>query len=244
MANTGSHIHGHLHKAQQVFHLSFIASIHVVYSSLSFHYFHYLTYSVFSKLYRSARLRDSLRAAAQVFKKQPVSTPARAFRSRSRRVQSVDIETPVGPDSAKREYAIDRKLLEAPVLELSYYVDVAGAVPVESRAVGHEEYDVGNGDTSPEWGLDLVVHGGFLKYGPWADRQRLVPLSYPAKSILIIRGCIGQNCSPYSFPQRTKKRVAPIAAVLVRIASGLRCEYLSSCATGRRCRFPFAKRQR
>ena len=179
-----------------------------------------------------------------MFKKQPVSAPARAFLSRSRRAQSVEIETPVGPDSAKREYAIDRKLLEAPVLELSYYVDVAGVVPSEPRAFDREEDDVGNGDTSPEWGLDLVVHGGFLKYGPWADRQRLVPSSYPAEFVLIVSGCIGQNCSPYSFPQHTKKRIGPIAAVLVRIASGLRCEYLSSSAAERRCRSPFARRQR
>ena len=175
MTNTGSYIHGHLHKAQQVFRLSPGTSIHTVHSSLSLHYFHYLTYSVFSKLYRSARLRDGLRAAAQVFMKQPISAPPKAFRSRSRRAQSVDIEIPVGPDSAKREYAIDRRLLEAPVLELSYYVDVVGVVPVEPRTCDREEYDVGNGDTSPEWGLELILHGGFLRYGPWADRQRCVP---------------------------------------------------------------------
>lgn len=244
MTNTGSHIHGHLHKAQQVFSPSFGTSIHVIHSSLSFHYFHYLTYSVFAKLYRSARLRDGLRAAAQVFKKQPISVPPKAFRSRSKRAQSVDIETPVGPDCAKREYAIDRRLLEAPVLELSYYVDVAGVVPVEPRAFGSDEYDVGNGDSSPEWGLDLVVYDGFLRYGPWADRQRRVPSSYPAKSVLIVHGYVGPNCSPYSFPQHTKRRIGRIVAVLVRIASGLRCEYSSSSAAGQRCRYLFAKRQR
>ncbi len=186
MPNTGSHIHGHLHKAQQVFYLSFGSFIHVVHSSLSLHYFHYLTYSVFSKLYRSARLRDGLWAAAQMFKKRPVSAPPKAFRSRSRRAQSVDIETPVGPDSARREYAIDRRLLEAPVLELSYYVDVVGVVPVEPRAFEREEYDVGNGDTSPEWGFDLIVHSGFLRYGPWADRQRCVLSLYPTEFLLIV----------------------------------------------------------
>ena len=186
MTNTGSHIHDHLHKAQQVLYLSFGTSIHIVHSSLSFHYFHYLTYSVFSKLYRSARLRDGLRAVAQVFKKPPISAPPKSFRSRSRRAQSVDIETPVGPDSAKREYAIDRRLLEAPVLELSYYVDVVGIVPVEPRTIDREEHDVGNGDTAPEWGLDLIIRGGFLRYGPWADRQRRVPSLYSTKFVLIV----------------------------------------------------------
>ncbi|KAI0288543.1 hypothetical protein BC826DRAFT_1107677 [Russula brevipes] len=156
MTDTGSHIHGHLHKAH----------------SRSFHYFHYLSYSIFSKLYRSVRLRDSLRAAALASKNQPISASARTFRSRSRRTQSADTDIPVGPESAKREYAIERKLLEAPVLELSYCVDVVGVVPVEQRPFEDEEYDVGNGDTSPEWNLDFVVHSGFLRYGPWADRQR------------------------------------------------------------------------
>src|SRR5260221_4818223 len=134
MIDIGSHIHGHLRKAQQVFRSCLLLYIHVVSSSLSFNYFHYLTYSVFSKLYRSARLRDGLRTAAQVFKKENTST-SKSFRSRSSRAKSVDVEFPVGPDSAKQEYAIERKVLEAPVLDLSYYVDVVGAVPVEPRSV-------------------------------------------------------------------------------------------------------------
>ncbi|KAI9437708.1 hypothetical protein H4582DRAFT_1957102, partial [Lactarius indigo] len=140
--------------------------------SLSFTYFHYLTYSVFAKLYRSARLRDGLRAAAQSFKRQPSDTSARSFRIRTKRAQSIDNETPVGPDSAKREYAIQRRVLEAPTLELSYYADAVGVVPAKQRPVDNEGCDIGNGDVSPEWGFDLVVHGGILRYGPWADRQR------------------------------------------------------------------------
>jgi len=133
MTNTGSHIHDQLHKTH----------------SLSFHYFHHLTYSVFSKLYRSARLRDGLRAAASVLKKPTIAVSTKTFRSRSRRAKSVDIETPVGPDSAKREYAVERRLLETRVLELSYYVDVVGVVPAEQHPVNSEDVDIGNGDTSP-----------------------------------------------------------------------------------------------
>ncbi|KAI9455337.1 hypothetical protein BJY52DRAFT_1280457, partial [Lactarius psammicola] len=156
MVSTGSHIHEQLRRAH----------------SLSFHYFHYLTYSVFSKLYRSARLRDGLRAAAQSFMRQPSDASARSFRIRLKRAQSIDNETPVGPDSAKREYAIQRRVLEAPTLELSYYADAVGVVPAKQRPVDNEGFDIGNGDVSPEWGIDLVVHGGILRYGPWADRQR------------------------------------------------------------------------
>jgi hypothetical protein len=71
------------------------------------------------------------------------------------------------------------------VFELSYYTDVVGVVPVDPRPADHEEHDIGNGDVSPEWGLDLVVHGGFLRYGPWADRQRRAKSSYPVESNLL-----------------------------------------------------------
>jgi hypothetical protein len=89
----------------------------------------------------------------------------------------MDEETPVGADFSKLEYAVERKILEAPILELSYYADVAGDVPAQPSLVapsGGEPYDIGNGDLSPEWGIDLVVRGGFIRYGPWADRQRCV----------------------------------------------------------------------
>ena len=65
-------------------------------------------------------------------------------------------------------------MLETPTLELSYYADAVGVVPAKQRPVDNEGIDVGNGDVSPEWGFDLVVHGGLLRYGPWADRQRHV----------------------------------------------------------------------
>ncbi|KAI0267154.1 hypothetical protein BC834DRAFT_969170 [Gloeopeniophorella convolvens] len=160
MLHTGSHLHDQIRKSH----------------SLGFHYFHYLSHAVFAKLFRSAHLRDALRAAAQAFTKPPPPPPARAKtkvpRSRSKRAQSIDLETPVGPDSASREYAVERRLLEAPLLELSYYADAVGVVPIEPRGLDQAGFEVGNGDAAPEWGLDLVVHGGFLRYGPWADRQR------------------------------------------------------------------------
>ena len=59
---------------------------------------------------------------------------------------------------------------------MTYYCDTAGKVPEVARVVtgfaGLETCDVGNGDLSPEWGVDLVIKGGMLTYGPWADRQR------------------------------------------------------------------------
>jgi hypothetical protein len=70
------------------------------------------------------------------------------------------------------EYAIEFKILEAPIVELSYYADAVGEVPEHAEQVNIESIDIGNGDISPEWGFDIIISGGFLKYGPWADRQR------------------------------------------------------------------------
>ncbi|KAL8281144.1 hypothetical protein RQP46_006502 [Phenoliferia psychrophenolica] len=74
------------------------------------------------------------------------------------------------------EYAKVTTLLASPELELTYYCDTAGKVPKVPRVVtgfaGLETCDIGNGDLSPEWGVDLVIKGGVITYGPWADRQR------------------------------------------------------------------------
>ncbi|KAI5121559.1 hypothetical protein M0805_000740 [Coniferiporia weirii] len=91
----------------------------------------------------------------------------------------------VGADFTTLEYAVDRRLLETPLLELTYYADVAGFVPekpvVNNNPAGQtsvttardiEHMDIGNGDLPPEWGIELVVQGGAIHYGPWADRQR------------------------------------------------------------------------
>ncbi|KAF6761220.1 hypothetical protein DFP72DRAFT_34729 [Ephemerocybe angulata] len=84
-------------------------------------------------------------------------------------------ETPIGIDFSTYEYAIERKILETPTLELTYYVDVVGEVPPFPHADPFSRgdiVDVGNGDTAPEWGFEIVITGGALRYGPWADRQR------------------------------------------------------------------------
>lgn len=75
----------------------------------------------------------------------------------------------VGP-----EYAKDRALLDTPRLQVVYYADVAGVVPDNPMSMeGTDELvDIGNGDVAPQWGVDLVMHGGVIVYGPWADRQR------------------------------------------------------------------------
>ena len=81
----------------------------------------------------------------------------------------VDEDTPIGINFSRFEYAVERKILEAPSLELTYYADVVGEVPVATQVA---ENVIGGKEADPEWGLDVIINGGFLRYGPWTDRQR------------------------------------------------------------------------
>lgn len=108
--------------------------------------------------------------------KDRTSTSAFPFRKSKK---TTDEDTPIGRDFSVMEYVIEQRILETPVLELTYYVDVVGDVPshlIRPHYGGHGIHDIGNGDTDPEWGLDIVIYGGVLRYGPWSDRQRYVVL--------------------------------------------------------------------
>ncbi|VDB95270.1 unnamed protein product [Peniophora sp. CBMAI 1063] len=129
----------------------------------------YLVYRLFAKLWRHAKLQRII----ALYRHGPRGRPANAHsRFRFRRAKSVEQDTPVGIDFSTYEYAQERTILEAPVLSLSYYVDVVGPVPCDPAPSHSENFDIGNGGDAPEWGIDLVIHGGFVRYGPWADRQR------------------------------------------------------------------------
>ena len=73
------------------------------------------------------------------------------------------------------EYAMVTTLLDSPRAAIGFYWDVPGVVPERklpptlSDTTATENI---NGDLPPEWGVDLMVQGGLINYGPWADRQR------------------------------------------------------------------------
>ncbi|KAG6845924.1 hypothetical protein H0H87_000730 [Tephrocybe sp. NHM501043] len=93
-----------------------------------------------------------------------------------KKINKVDEPTPIGGDLRDLEYAIERKILETPLLELSYFFDAPGEVPAlphYHENIGGESFEIGNGDVAPDWGFDIVINGGVLRYGPWADRQRI-----------------------------------------------------------------------
>jgi hypothetical protein len=75
------------------------------------------------------------------------------------------------------EYARFSTIVDCPNVNMRFFWDTPGTVPLASMVspVGERPRiattDI-NGDEPPEWGLNLVVYGGIVNYGPWADRQR------------------------------------------------------------------------
>lgn len=73
------------------------------------------------------------------------------------------------------EYGRFSTLVDCPSLRLKYYWDIPGKVLGQlvgsSASVLRVSNDI-NGAEPPEWGMYLVVRGGMINYGPWADRQR------------------------------------------------------------------------
>ncbi len=136
----------------------------------------HLSFISFGKLLRRLKLWNltTPRPRSQTFViHNAVPNPASWNRRRARKAMTD--ETPLGVDTSASEYAKETKILEAPVLELLYYSDSVGHVPnhpESSTRIAGDPLDIGNGDLPPEWGVDLAIRGGFLRYGPWADRQR------------------------------------------------------------------------
>lgn len=136
----------------------------------------------------------------------------------------------MGADFSILEYAIERKILEAPVLELSYYADVVGVVPhqgYDAMPNPSDPFDIGNGDLPPEWGFDLVIRNGVLRYGPWADRQRWAYLLVPERRWLTVMFRVElqrtffppvyQNSSPTPRLRPGDTRVWPSLKVFVEL---------------------------
>ena len=72
------------------------------------------------------------------------------------------------------EYGAFSTIVDSPEISMSIYWDVPGLIPhpgsTRNTSPGFE-MDI-NGDTPPDWAIELKVRGGTINYGPWADRQR------------------------------------------------------------------------
>ncbi|MCJ1464784.1 hypothetical protein MMC07_003397 [Pseudocyphellaria aurata] len=73
------------------------------------------------------------------------------------------------------EYGQYPTIVDSPKIAVSFYWDVPGLVPLTNnpsdRPFEQNRDDI-NGDPPPDWGVDLRIFGGAVRYGPWADRQR------------------------------------------------------------------------
>ncbi|KAI8998306.1 hypothetical protein BC832DRAFT_242124 [Gaertneriomyces semiglobifer] len=83
-------------------------------------------------------------------------------------------DTPLLKRRRFEEYAKVTTVVEAKRVVIKYYYDVPGPAPLDVSTGGAnvDGLDIGNGDLSPEWGLDLTFQNSKLHYGPWTDRQR------------------------------------------------------------------------
>lgn len=132
--------------------------------------FSYLSYPAFVKLWRRFKLWHAVADSADSSSTHDIPAPSW---SRRRHMKDLDDETPLGADFSTLEYAKERRIIEAPVLELLYYADSVGCVPSNAEPAHLDDpFEIGNSDLPPEWGIDIAIRGGIIKYGPWADRQR------------------------------------------------------------------------
>ncbi|KAK4506091.1 hypothetical protein PRZ48_004056 [Zasmidium cellare] len=84
------------------------------------------------------------------------------------------------------EYAKASELVNCDKITMRFYWDMPGPVPNgfadNDTLLGSQYDDDINGTVPPDYGMDLGIYGGYVVYGPWADRQRLnlQPIFVPA----------------------------------------------------------------
>ncbi|OAG40367.1 hypothetical protein AYO21_05458 [Fonsecaea monophora] len=72
------------------------------------------------------------------------------------------------------EYARYSQILDSPAIHFKFFWDMPGTVTEEDADLGrHAHFDDINLSKPPAYGMDLTVKGGFVNYGPWADRLRI-----------------------------------------------------------------------
>lgn len=73
------------------------------------------------------------------------------------------------------EYGQFPTILDSPKVAVNIYWDVPGLVLIPEGSLRQPcptfSEDI-NGEVPPDWGVDVRIYGGYIRYGPWADRQR------------------------------------------------------------------------
>lgn len=71
------------------------------------------------------------------------------------------------------EYAKWSNIVDCSTCHINYYYDIPGLVPSKQKLSDFVDHiDIGNKDTPPMLGLDIVVYGATICYGPWAEKNR------------------------------------------------------------------------
>jgi hypothetical protein len=76
----------------------------------------------------------------------------------------------------KVEYAKASLVADCPSVNVSFFWDVAGPVPIdmENSVQIEADFDANiNGNPPPEYGMGIQILGGTINYGPWTDRLRV-----------------------------------------------------------------------
>ncbi|KAK9464001.1 uncharacterized protein V1516DRAFT_89241 [Lipomyces oligophaga] len=106
--------------------------------------------------------------------KAPASTPRTAWHGLDRYFDdSQDMQDAVY--HRLENYAKCTSVFDAEKLKVDFYYDVAGVVPPTPDPLPQGlgcEIDIGNGGLPPQMGVDILLSGALIQYGPWADRQR------------------------------------------------------------------------
>lgn len=73
---------------------------------------------------------------------------------------------------ASVEYAAETIILDSPAAHLTVFWDSVGKVSQQGHCGSSDSLVHVNGGDAPAWGMHLIVNGGVVNYGPWADRHR------------------------------------------------------------------------
>ncbi|OAP58367.1 hypothetical protein AYL99_07457 [Fonsecaea erecta] len=72
------------------------------------------------------------------------------------------------------EYARFSQILDSPAVHFKFFWDMPGKVTeADAELSRHADVKDINMSKPPAYGMDLTVKGGFVNYGPWADRLRI-----------------------------------------------------------------------
>ncbi|ODQ57679.1 hypothetical protein WICANDRAFT_81007 [Wickerhamomyces anomalus NRRL Y-366-8] len=73
----------------------------------------------------------------------------------------------------EHEYGKYTNILDSDFCSVEYYYDLPGPVPVDAPPTNPlDGLDIGNGGSSPKFGMNVKLSNSTIFYGPWAERQR------------------------------------------------------------------------